>query len=216
MAWANPYEFNNYLSQSYGGDSLLISPTTPVAMSGTYNIVSTNSIFGGIGANPSMDISINNYFYYKYRVFKALSISTQITLEQSIYSDETSLVLYNIDQTEAANILVSDNNKIKALFTAELQITGSLEYVFPATVTTNMQYGLFEWAKWLLSGGNDSAYQDRQDGLIRKKVDVLEWEWDKNQPVYSGPLAAKKFLEPYRNPNYIPGIGAGASSFTFN
>lgn len=211
--WSNVDEFNNYLSQSLGGDSYLSSATNPTVISGKW-YPAPNNLISGVGGNATVDVGVNTYIYYNYRVFKVLSIKSNnlIELDRAFYSNNVDI--YNINQTQYPTILASDTRKVKALFTAQLQITGSPEYIFPSTVSENMKYALYEWSVWLLDGGKNSAYEDRINGIIQKQVDVLSWTYDKNLPIYSGPASAKKYLEQYKNPNYEPGLGSNSTTFS--
>lgn len=212
--WSNIDAYNTYLSQSFGVDDLLSSPTNPTVISGKWSPAGYNMIVG-IGGNATVDIGTNTYIYSNYRVFKVLSIKSNnlVELDRALYN--TNVDFYNINQALYPTILASDTKKVKALFTAQIQITGSPEYVFPSIVTDPMRYGLYEWATWLVKGGTNQDYIDRRNGLISKTVDVLQWQWDKDAVIYSGPASAQKFLEAYRNPNFEPGLGASSTIFSF-
>lgn len=212
--WSNIDEFNNYLSLSFGGDSYLSSATNPSVIQGKWSPAPNNLIFG-VGGNATTDVGTGTYIYFNYRVFKVISVKSNnlIELDRTFYTSSASI--YNINQTQYPTILVSDERKVRALYSAQIQITGSPEYIFPSTVADNMKYGLYEWAIWLLSGGKNSDYEARQAGLISKTVDVLEWQWDKNATVYSGSPSAQKYFEAYRNPNFTPGLGNSSTIFSF-
>lgn len=212
--WSNIDEYNIYLSQSFGVDEYLASPTNPTVINGKWS-PAPNNLIVGTGGNATVDIGTNTYIYYNYRVFKVLSIRSNnlVELDRALYNSNVNF--YNINQTQYPTILASDTRKVKALFTAQIQITGSPEYVFPTTVTNPMKYGLYEWATWLLSGANNQAFLDRSQGIIQKQIDVLGWTYDKNMPIYSGPASAQSYLAPYRNPNFEPGLGASSTTFSF-
>lgn len=216
MAWSNIDSFNEYLSLSYGRDSHLVSidSASLTTTSGTWS-PAPNNLIAGTGGNATVDFGTNTYIYWNYRVFKVLSIKSNnlVELDKPLFTNNVKF--YTFNQTLYPTVLKSDTDKIKALYSAEVQITGSPEYTFPATVTNPMKYGLYEWAVWLLDGGTNQSYEDRRNGLISKTVDVLQWQWDKNAVIYSGPASAQKYLEAYRNPNFEPGLGASSTTFSF-
>jgi hypothetical protein len=169
----------------------------------------------GIGGNAQTDVGVGTYLYYNYRVFKVLSVKSNnlVELDRPLYSSNVSI--YNINQTLYPTILASDQNKVRALYSAQVQINGSPEYVFPTTVADNMKYGLYEWAIWLMSGGKNSAYEDQLNGIKQKQVDVLSWTYRDETTIYSGSPSAQKYFEAYRNPNFTPGLGSGSTIFSF-
>lgn len=216
MAWSNIDSFNEFLSLSYGRDSYLvgIDSTNLTSTSGIWS-PAPNNLIVGIGGNASIDFGVNTYIYYNYRVFKVLSIKSNnlVELDKPLYN--SNVKFYTFNQTLYPSVLSSDTNKTKALHSAEIQITGSPEYVFPSVATDGMKYGLYEWAIWLMEGGTNQAYLDRSQGIIQKQIDVLSWTYNTDLPIYSGPASAQKYFEAYRNPNFEPGLGASSTTFSF-
>jgi hypothetical protein len=99
---------------------------------------------------------------------------------------------------------ITTDQKTRLLSTAENQIRSCGEWIVPSTYETNLVNAICD------------AYEDYQNGIKRKQIDVLSWEY-KDQWVYPGPSDAWRWLLAYRNPNFdynIPG-GSGGNTFSF-
>lgn len=216
-SWSNIFDFNNYLSQSFGGDTYLKTPSTTTVVGGSWVPASGNMMFAATGGNAQTEIGTGDYVYSNYRAYqvKLIRSNNLVELDREFFAASTGSLVYNFPQTEATTILTNDSNKIKALFTAQSQIVNSPEYIFPTTTTDLMKYGLYEWAVWILSGGKNQGYEDYViNGLKSKTVDVLQWQYRDSATIYSGPASAQKYLETYRNPNYEPGLGNSNTTFS--
>lgn len=111
---------------------------------------------------------------------------------------------------------VTTDQKTRLLTTAENQIRSCKEWIVPDTYETNFSNAICEWAWWLYNGGTADAYEDYQNGIKRKQIDVLSWEY-KDQYVYPGTSEAWRWLLGYRNPNFDYNIpsGTGLNTFSF-
>ncbi len=204
---------NLYLSQRFGVSNWFVSPVSINTLSGLYQASSGNTLIG-LNSLAMTELAVGGYIYYNGRA----GLITRIVNNSLVYIDRyidtfnSPVVMYSL--TNGLAISNNEINLVKALTTAENQIKYSKEYILPATYTENIIYGISEWALWLVNGGSNSNFEDRRNGLIRKTVDVLEWEWDKNTIPLSGPIEAQRYLQAYVNPDYFGSGSSGNSTFT--
>jgi hypothetical protein len=74
-----------------------------------------------------------------------------------------------------------------------------------------MKLGLMEFAYYKYLDIQNDASVDIQDGIKKKKIDVLEWEYREDSQLLDDPFkkhnipnSALLFLTPYVNPLYSP------------
>lgn len=187
----------------------------------------TQGIYLTASDNPHFDVNLNlsTFLYYSTLPFKISSIrsANQLTLDTSEFIfEQTSfpgIPLYTISESEYSSLVESNKLKQKTLIQCEMILKNSGLFIIPSVIDDKLIYGLLEFAFSKFTGYSNQAQSDIANGITKKKIDVLEWEYDNNKSdVYSKygiPPEAMLYLNNYANPNYNDSSVVGNTVFSF-
>jgi hypothetical protein len=158
------------------------------------------------------DIIEGNYIYFNKRPFVVLQVvnNNKIKIDKS-FEISTVQKIYRLTNEQYLNNLLIDQKHYSALVTAELRVTSGKYWTLPVLWSSNVYFGIYEMAFWLYTtGGNNEAVQDINNGIIKKKIDVLEWQYDKDAQNSIIPASKETidFLYEYQN-----SIGTGGGIY---
>lgn len=206
--WATLEQSNDYLSEKLGADDWSIVPTTDL-LTGKWSRFSEKTL--SVSGGDASTLTTEDYIYYSGIISKITEIvsSSRIKIDYDLVLQ--SKYIYKVIDG-ASEAVTTQAKKIKCLTTAYRQISNSPVWLISNVPIEVLQNAQIEWAFWLFADLQTDEYKDIKNGLKRKKIDVLEWEYRDDAldtAALPGPQEAQDLLSSYLNPDFIAGGGAG-------
>lgn len=211
MSIVNIQEVNEYLVTRFNAENWIVVPDSKVELVGKVSCFGTLYEFNGTGTEfqklEEGDIlAVQNTLYKIKEIVSPSKIKVFPTDSIPNFTGEKVYKCTEADYQKQVKIQ-------KALFTAEKQMLSAQDWIIPSNSTSqNVKDALFEWTLWLLNGGKSDAQIDQEQGILVKKIDVLQWNYA-GKYIPPGPPEAKKLLESFENPNFYEG-GSLDTSFS--
>lgn len=202
---------NLYLSTRFNSDSWESGVSKGIAITGEWRSYGDGYIVSSNG-NARQELVAGNYLYINKRPSIVLAIvnNNKVKIER-VFEMTIPQSVYRLSEQQFKDNSIIDNKHLQALTTAEIRVTSGKYWTLPQLWSTNIYYGIYEFAFWLYTtNGTNESIQDINNGIVRKKIDVLEWEYDKDMQnsIIPGSQEAQDFLKEYEN-----SIGTGGGVY---
>lgn len=157
-------EANSYMRNRIGADAWIKNESVLTKISGSATTSAVDSepfILTGVNTALDTDLTLTDALYLEGYPFEIISIdsATQVTLKKSIqFPIEllTAISIYKFPKTSLATFQSLTQKKIQSLMTANRTIMRMIGFAESGTTEDNdLKYGVFEWALWLFSGGEE-------------------------------------------------------------
>lgn len=177
-------DFDNlhiYLSSRFNTGNWSGSIEYAKELSGLWNASGT-SFLSSISGNATFDLAIGDKLSFNGQACKVVQIvNDNLIRVDKDFSIVLSQKLFSLSESNYHLLFELNKNQKKAYDTANTFVKNSGIWAIPNPETIKATLGIFEYTLWIfLTSGVNEAAQDLNSGILEKKIDVLQWKYDKD------------------------------------